>query len=357
MELLWPGFLILLGIIPLLIAFYILMLRRRRRYTVRFSSLTLVRTALPRYSRLRRHLPFAIFLMALASLIIALGRPVTIISIPTDQTTIIFALDVSGSMRSTDIQPSRLGAAEAAVVSFIQQQKATTQIGLVAFSNFGEIIQTPTTDQEALQAALESLTTGRRTAVGDGILTAIDAISQIDSNVPASVDSPTSSAEPAPVPHGDYAPDIIVLLSDGQSNAGIAPLDAAQEAADRGIRIYTIGYGTPNGSLPFGGGGQQQFQGGGGGGAFGGGGGGFGGGGGGFRVGIDDVVLKQIAALTDGSYHAAGSADELNSVFQNLPTYLITKHEISEVSFLFAAIGAVLAVIAITLSLLWHSLP
>ena len=349
MQLLWPGFLILLGLIPLLIAIYIWMLRRRRKFVVRFSSLVLVRAALPHHSWLRRHLPFALFLLALACLAIAVGRPVTITSVPTDQTTIIFTLDVSGSMRSVDILPSRLGAAEAAVMAFIQRQKASTQIGLVAFSNFGEIIQAPTTDQEALQAAIDSLTTGRRTAIGSGILTSIDAIAEVDKNVAPSVTDP-SQAEPAPVPQGDYAPEIIVLLTDGESNAGPLPADAAQQAADRGIRIYTIGYGTPNGSVQLGGG---QFQGGGGRGFNGGG----GGGGGGFRVGIDDVVLKQVAAMTGGTYHAAGSADELNNVFQNLPTYLITKHEVQEISVLFAAIGALLAAAAIVLSLLWHPTP
>jgi Ca-activated chloride channel family protein len=359
MQFLWPGFLILLGLIPLLIASYILILRRRRRFAVRFSSLVVVREAIPRHSRWRRHLPFALFLLALASLAVAMARPVTIISLPTNQTTIIFTLDVSGSMRSTDIKPSRLGAAEAAVLNFIQQQNATTNIGLVAFSNFGEIIQSPTADQEALQSAIASLTTGRRTAIGDGLLTAINAISQVDTSVPPSVSDPSSPDEPAPVAKGDYAPDIIVLLTDGQSNAGIDPMAAAQEAADRGIRVYTIGYGTPNGSVPLGGGGGGGFgggPGGGPGGGFGRGGGGFGGGGG-FRVGIDDVVLKQIAALTGGTYHPASSADELNSVFQNLPTYLIVKHAISEVSFLFVAIGAVLAALAVGLSLMWHSLP
>lgn len=343
MQLLWPGFLILLGLIPLLIAIYIWMLRRRRKFVVRFSSLVLVRAALPHHSWLRRHLPFALFLLALACLAIAVGRPVTISSEPTDQTTIIFTLDVSGSMRSVDIPPSRLGAAEAAVIAFIQRQKASTQIGLVAFANFGEIIQAPTTDQEALVAAIDSLTTGRRTAIGSGILTAIDAIAEVDKNVAPSVIDPSTQTEPTPVPQGYYAPEIIVLLTDGQSNAGPLPVDAAKQAVDRGIRIYTIGYGTPNGSVPLDGG---QFRGGGGSGNF--------GGGGGFRVGIDDVVLKQIATITGGTYHPAGSADELNNVFQNLPTYLIMKHHVQEISVLFVAIGALLAAAAILLSLFWH---
>ena len=354
MDLLWPRFLLLLGLIPLILAVYIWMLRRRRRFAVRYSSLALVREVLPRQSRWRRHLPFALFLLALASLIIALSRPVTIVSVPTDQTTIILTLDVSGSMRSRDIQPSRLAAAEAAALSFIQRQKSSTQIGIVAFSSFGEIIQAPTTDQEALQAAVESLTTGRRTAIGSGILRALDAIAEVDPNVAPSVSDTTSEVLPSPVPHGAYAPDIIVLLTDGVSNYGPLPLDAAQQAVDRGVRIYTIGYGTANGYIPFGGG-QSQ-----GGGFFGGGGQQFGGGqpsGGGFRTGIDEETLKQIASMTGGAYYSASSADELQNVFKNLPTYLISKHETSEISVAFAAIGALLAGLAIVLSLIWHPFP
>ena len=153
MDLLWPGFLILLGLIPLLIAAYIWMLRRRRRFAVRYSSLALVREALPHQSRWRRHVPFALFLLALSSLIVALSRPVTIISVPTGQVTVILTIDVSRSMCSTDIQPSRIEAAQAAALSFIQRQQATTQIGIVAFSGYAELIQPPTTDTEALQAA------------------------------------------------------------------------------------------------------------------------------------------------------------------------------------------------------------
>jgi Ca-activated chloride channel family protein len=343
MDLLWPWFLVLLGLIPLIVAVYIWMLRRRRRFAVRYSCLALVREVLPHQSRLRRHLPFALFLVALVSLVIALGRPVAIVSVPTDQTTIILAIDVSGSMRSIDIPPSRLGAAEAAALSFIQRQKSTTQIGIVAFSGFAELIQPSTTDQEALQAAVESLTTGRRTAIGSGILKSLDAIAEVDKNVAPSVSETSSGVKPTPVPHGAYAPDIVVLLTDEVSNTGSLPLDAAQQAVDRGVRIYTIGYGTANGSIPFGSGGQQ-----------------FGGGrqfGGGFRTGIDGSTLKQIAVMTGGTYYSATSASELQNVFKNLPTYLITKHEIMEISVAFTAIGALLAAIAIALSLIWHPLP
>ena len=348
MNVLWPGFLLLLGLVPLIVAVYILM-RRRRRVALRYSSLALVRAALPRYARLRQHLPFALFLLALCGLIIALGRPVRIVSIPSGHATIILAMDVSGSMRQTDIQPSRLEAAQAAALSFIHDQKATTQIGIVAFAGYAELIQPPTSDQEALQVAVESLTTARATAIGSGILKSLDAIAEIDHNVAPSVTNPSPGAQPAPVPKGAFAPDVIVLLTDGVSNAGPAPLTSAQQAVDRGVRVYTIGFGTANGSGQFGGGGffgrgnqqpggGQQF-------------------GGGFRRGIDETTLKQIAQMTGGTYYAATSAGELLKVFQNLPTHVITKHEVMEISVVFAAIGALLVALAIGLSLRWHPLP
>jgi Ca-activated chloride channel family protein len=354
MSLLWPGFLILLGLIPLLVAAYIWMLRRKRRSAVRYSSLALVREALPQRSRLRRHLPFALFLLALASLVLALGRPVTVVSVPSGQVTIILAMDVSRSMCSTDIKPSRLKAAEAAALSFIEQQRSTTQIGIVAFGGFAELIQPPTNDQEVLQDAIESLTTGRRTAIGSGILKSLDAIAEIDPSVAPSVTGLSSGAEPTPVPKGAYAPDIIVLLTDGVSNSGPLPLEAARQAADRGVRVYTIGFGTDeNDTIPSCG---PQFQNGD----------PFGGGrrfgnngqfGGRFRRGIDEETLMQVSDLTGGTYYSATSAGELQDVFQNLPTYLITKHETTEVSVAFTAFGALLAGLALVLSMMWHPLP
>jgi len=252
MDILWPGFLALLVIVPLLIAAYIWMLRRRRRFTVRYSSLALVRAAAPRFSRWRRHLPFALFLLALTSLVVAMARPVAIVSVPTGQTTVILALDVSRSMCATDIEPNRLEAAKAAALSFIQSQKSSMQISIVAFAGFAEVTQPATNDQEALEAAVESLTTGRRTAIGSGILKSLDAIAEIDKNVAPSVTDSSTGIPPTPVPSGAYAPDIIVLLTDGVSNAGPMPLEAAQQALDRGVRVYTIGFGTASGSeIPY----------------------------------------------------------------------------------------------------------
>jgi Ca-activated chloride channel family protein len=360
MTWLWPYFLYLLVLIPLLVAAYIWILRRRRRYAVRYSSLALVRAALPRRSWLRQHLPFILFLFALAGLIVALARPVNIVTVPAGKATIILTLDVSRSMCSTDIQPTRIDAAENAALSFIGHQSSNIQIGLVAFSTFAEIIQPPTSDRTLLDAAVKSLLVGRRTAIGSGILAAIDAISQVDKNVAPSITESSPGTEPTPVLEGAYAPDIIVLLTDGVSNTGPLPLDAAQQAKDRGVRIYTIGFGTTNGAefAMCQSDSQYGFRGGGYG--FGGGGygfgGGFGGGVGGFRRGIDEATLKQVADMTGGKYYSASSAGELQNVFKGLPTYLILKHETTEISVFFTALGALLAALAVIFALLWHPL-
>jgi Ca-activated chloride channel family protein len=364
MNFLWSGLLGLLVLLPVMVAVYIWSLRRRRPSGVRYSSLALVRDAMPGSSRLRRHLPFALFVAALGALVVAMARPVVILAVPTNQTTIILTIDVSGSMCSSDIPPSRLEAAEAAAASFIDSQSATTRIGIVAFSGFAEVIQGPTNDRTALLGALQSLTTGRRTAIGDGLLASIDAIAEIDPTVAKSQTDSSSGTPPVAVPKGDYAPDIIVLLTDGASNTGTPPLDAAQQAADRGVRVYTIGFGTANGGS-FSPTCAPQFvgrePGGGGGGGFGGGAGGFGqgggGGGGGFPRGIDEATLKQIAAMTGGTYHPAETANQLDSVFQNLPTNLITKHEATEISFGFVGSGVLLAALAIMLGRAWRPLP
>jgi Ca-activated chloride channel homolog len=355
MDLLWPGFLALLALIPLFIFLYIRALRRRRRFTVRYSSLSLVREAMPKYSRLRRHLPFALFLIAIASLVVAAGRPVAAVSLPSDQKVIVLSMDVSFSMCSGDIAPNRLIAAEAAAIKFVEGQRANAQIGLVAFSGFAELVQPPTRDLEKLKKAISSLLTGRRTAIGSGILEAIDTIAEIDKTVAPAVTEYSSNVEPEPVLPGTFAPDIIVLLTDGASNAGPLPLEAAKQAANRGIRVYTIGFGTAFGGefVQCG----QQFRGReqGFGGGFGGGGGGQGRGG--FRRGIDEETLKEIAKMTGGEYYSAESANELVDVFNNLPTNLITRRETTEISVFFAAFGALLTAMAIVLSQLWHPLP
>jgi Ca-activated chloride channel family protein len=365
MTFLWVDLLALLLLIPIVVGLYLFSLRRRRPVGVRYSSLSLVKDAAPGSSRLRRHLPFVIFVAAIGSLVLALGRPVSVIAVPTNQTTIILTIDVSGSMCSNDIPPSRLEAAEAAAATFINNQASSVRIGLVAFSSYAELVQAPTNDKQSLLAALKSLATGRRTAIGEGILASIDAIAAVDSSVAKSQSDASGGIAPTPVVPGDYAPDITVLLTDGASNSGTDPLVAAQQAADRGVRVYTIGFGTANGGSmsPIC---APQFQGrepgaGGFGGGFGGGGGGAAGGGGGgggnFRRGIDEATLQKIADMTGAKYYPAENASQLQSVFQNLPTNLILKHETTEVSFVFVGLGGLLAALAFLLGKVWRPLP
>ncbi len=351
MSFLWPGFLYLFLLIPLAIGVYLLILRRRRRFAVRYSSLSLVREAAAKQSWLRKHLPFVLFLLALTSLVLALTRPVATVVIPSNEATVILAMDVSLSMCSTDIAPNRLEVAKESALSFVRDNSSGRQVGLVAFAGFAELIQPPTTDLRLLEHAIDSLVPARRTAIGSAILRSIDAIAEVDERVAPSELRQSTDIAPT-VSEGEYVPHIVVLLTDGASNAGPFPLNAAEQAVERGIRVYTIGFGTVNNSSPMNCGDGDLF-------GFGG---GFGSpfeqfGGGGFRREIDEETLKQIADLTGGEYYAATSASELLEVFRNLPTYVIATRETTEISVFFSAFAALLAILALALALRWHPLP
>jgi Ca-activated chloride channel homolog len=351
----WAGSLFLLVLIPLFVVFYVWLLRRRRKYTVRFSSLALVREAASHQSRWRRHLPFAVFLLALTSLVFAMARPTATVSVPSNKATVIMAIDVSRSMCSNDIKPNRLEAAKSAAKDFIHAKVKGRQIGIVAFAGFAELIQPSTDNTRLLDSAVDSLAPARRTAIGSAILRSIDAIAEVDQRVkPSDISEAASSAPPAPIPNTGnekFVPHIIILLTDGSSNAGPFPLTAAEQAVERGIRVYTIGFGTNSENSVMDCGAQFQES------PFDGGGFGFGfGQGGGFRREIDDVTLRQIADLTGGEYHAASSANELESVFQNLPTYVVTTRQTTEITAFFTAAAALLGILALVLAFMWHPL-
>jgi Ca-activated chloride channel family protein len=253
------------------------------------------------------------------------------------------------ALHAADVGPSvdtAVDVAKDGALSFIQDQRASTQIGIVAFAGFAELILAPTADQEVLEDAIESLTTGRRTAIGSAILRSLDAIAEVDEAVAPSVSAGSTALAPTPVAKGAYVADIIVLLTDGASNAGPDPVEAAQQAVDRGVRVYTIGFGTEQGGRMECG--DWISDGNFGGGFF---------GGGGFRRGIDEPTLMSVAEDTGGKYYSAESAGELQQVFQSLPTNLITKHETSEIGAIFVAIGALLTAAAVFLSHRWQPLP
>jgi Ca-activated chloride channel family protein len=366
MTFLWPWFLLSLLLIPLVVAVYVWILRRRRRFAIRYSSLSLIREALPRRSRLRRHLPFALFLLGMASLIVAVARPAAEVEVPLSRTSIILALDVSRSMCATDVPPNRLTVAQDAAAAFIEEQADGTRIGIVAFADFAELIVPPTNDRETLLEAIENLTTAIGTAIGSATLKSIDAISEINTAVaPSGVNLAGEDGVPG-VGEDGFVPDIIVLLTDGANSRGPLPLDAARQAADRQVRVYTIGFGTTEipemvctrqqlGSDIFGfgsgfGGGRGFGRG------FGG---GFGGGGGGFRrfLVIDEATLQGVADITGGSYYRAEDAAQLLEVFQNLPTEITLQKEALEISVVFVLLGALFVSMAIALSMLWNRFP
>lgn len=354
MDWLWPDLLLWLGLIPLTVAIYIWILRRQH-FSVRYSSLSLIKEARPQPSWLRRHLPFILFVSALTSLVIALGRPVIPVEVLSGRTTIILTLDISGSMCMRDISPNRLEAAKAAARSFVQHPVIGTQVGIVAFAGFAELAQPPTTDLNLLENAIENLTTATRTAIGSAILRSLDAITEVDKRVAPSAEIgtlPSSSLEPPSQPlssRGRHVPHIIVLLTDGANNAGPPPLRAAQQAAERGVRIYPIGFGTTRNAVMdcwnlfdedlLGGPGLELQL-----------------GGASFGSEPDEVTLKQIAEITGGKFYSATSAAELQMVFQNLHNFIAVTNKTIELSVCFAAAGAMMAITAWILSLLWHPL-
>jgi Ca-activated chloride channel family protein len=293
-------------------------------------------------------------LAASAALLMGFSRPYVVTSLPASQATIVLTIDVSGSMCSSDISPSRLQAAEEAAAQFIRGQGPGTQIGIVAFSGFAQVVQPPTNNRRILLEALQSLVTGRRTAIGSGLLAAIDAIAQTDPGVAPATGAGRPGVEPGPRVAGDYAADIIVLLTDGANNAGIEPLEAASQAAHRGLRVYTIGFGTSN-PQPLEGqcaqhiiGPEPNL-------------GGFGFSGpprgSGFNRGIDEDTLRAVASATGGEYYPAESSGELERVLAALPTALITRHEVQDVAFAFLGIGGILAAAALLLGRAWRPLP
>ena len=355
MSLQWPWLLLLLLIIPLSIAAYVWMLRRKRKYAIQYSSLSLIRAALPKHSRWRQHLPFALLLLGLASLITATARPTAEVEVPLSRTTIILAIDVSRSMCATDVVPNRLTVAQEAALAFVDEQADGTQIGIVAFAGLAELIVPPTHDKDVLRDAISNFTTSLGTAIGSATLKSIDAISEINPAVARSgvnLDTEDGSLD---IEEQIYQPDIIVLLTDGANSQGPLPVDAAQQAADRQVRVYTIGFGTSDpiemvctqqqlGSDAFGNGFGSSF------------GSGFGGGFGGFRryLVIDEPTLQSVADITGGAYYRAESAEQLFEVFQELPTQIILQKESIEISVLFLALGALFVLAAVALSLKWN---
>jgi Ca-activated chloride channel family protein len=362
MQFIWPSLLWSLLLVPAILAAYVAIQRRRRRYALRYSSLLILKQTMTPGHRLRRHIPPALFLLGLAAMLFALARPQTSVIVPLDARTIILAIDVSGSMRTRDIEPSRIDAAKAAAVSFVKEQKPGTRIGVVAFSGTASIVHPPSTDHDASRAAIERLYPERSTAIGSGIIQSLNAIyGNIYTDTFGGAIAPSSpAAVVTPVPKGVHAPSTIILLTDGANVQGPSPVEAAQKAAELGVRVFTIGVGNPNASGRSSGGGNIPPAGGNGpyGNAP------YGGGGGGSgttgprpygRFEVDETTLKNIAETTDGEYFLATDANALTEIYQKLNTEIVFTTQKTEVTSYFTALGAVLLFGASALSILWFS--
>jgi len=352
MTFLWPHLLWLLLILPMLVLAYWLMLRRRKKVAVQYAGLATVREAM-RGSQFRRHVPPLLFLLAIALMLLAAARPAAVLTLPSEHKTMILAVDVSGSMRATDVAPSRFAAALTAVRTFVEQQPRNTRVGIVSFAGAASLVQPPTSNRDDLLDALSRMQLQRGTAVGSGILVSLKAIFpdvkfNLNTSDPRDVEprggygaralgsesDKTGKAQEAeefkPVPPGSYGSAAIILLTDGQTTTGPDPVEASRMAAERGVRVFTIGIGTAAGEVLTGDGWAMHVR-------------------------LDEAPLKEIASLTKGQYFYAGTANDLAKVYKTLSSRLTLEKRESEVSALFAAAAAALALLSALLSMLWFN--
>jgi Ca-activated chloride channel family protein len=316
-------------LIPAFVVVYLRMQQRRQRLLALYGSQGLNRAAGGRGSNLRRHLPAVLFLISLVFLIVGLARPQTLVSLPRVEGTVILAFDVSGSMAADDLKPTRMEAAKTAARAFIDRQPDTVQIGVVSFSEGGFSVQAPTDDQGKILAAINRLGVQKGTSLASGIQASLNTIA-VALNPPLSLSTKnlTPGPTPTPVPKGTTTSAVIVLLTDGENNEAPDPLAAAQTAADRGIRIYTVGIGSAAGATLHLNGFTVQSR-------------------------LDEATLQQIAQITNGAYYNAENEAELTSIYNNLNPQLVVKPQKTEVTALFAGAGILVLMLGGTLSLLW----
>lgn len=343
---LWPSFLWLLLALPLLVGLYVWMLRRKKKLALNYASLALVREALGKGPGWRRHVPPALFLLALAAMLVAAARPLATIALPSTQETIILAMDVSGSMRATDVKPNRLVASQNAAKAFLEELPRHVKVGIVAFAGSAQVVQAPTLSREDLVAAIDKFQLQRATAIGSAIVVSlaelfpdhgIDLAAMTYGNMRQrgiSLDQANQARkdkkEFTPVAPGSYNSAAIILLTDGQRTTGVDTMEATKMAADRGVRIYTVGVGTVDGETI----GFEGWS---------------------MRVRLDEETLKQVATRTAGEYFYAGTAENLKKVYETLSSRLTVEKKETEVSALLALVAAALATAAAALSVFWFN--
>lgn len=341
MEFLWPSNLALLAVPAALLVVYLIAQRRRRRYALRYSSVQMIRQAIGRGPGIRRHIPAALFLLGFVVLVVALARPSSLVKVPGLEGTVILAIDVSGSMLADDVKPNRMEGAKQAAKVFIERQrqaKNNVRVGIVSFSDNAQIVMGPSLDRTALIEAVDRLRPQKSTAIGRAIIVSLDAIFEGTDKGPTDPDADgissapgrTPRPEPTRPPPGQYNAASIVLLTDGENNQSPPPLSVIDEAVNRGIRVYTVGVGTPEGAIVTNEGRQARSE-------------------------LDEATLKKIAEMSDAKYYNAQTESDLNQIYDHLATELVLRDERVEVTVLFAAAAAALLLLAGCFSLLWFS--
>jgi Ca-activated chloride channel homolog len=338
----WPQLLWLLAVVPLLVAAYFFLLRRKRKTAVKYASLSMVKEALGAGPGIRRHIPPVLLLLALTTTILALARPAAVITLPSQRDTVILAMDVSGSMRAADVDPDRITASQQAARAFVAQQPRTTRLGVVAFAGTAMVVQAPTLNRDEVLAAIDRFQLQRGTNIGGAILVALQTIfpdaeiytepreffRQPRRGIPLGEPRPTEETTFTPVEPGSYTNAVVVLLTDGQATTGPDPIEAARIAADRGVRVFTVGFGSRAGET-------LAFE------------------GWSMRVQLDEETLRQVAEITRGRYFHAGSASDLNDVYRALTSQFILETELTEITAFFAGAAGLLMLASGVLSLLW----
>jgi Ca-activated chloride channel homolog len=330
----WPGLLWALLLVPVALAAYLLAQRRRSRYTVRFTNLDLLANVVSAKPGWRRHVPPALYLLALTALLISLARPQALTLVPKEQATIILVMDVSGSMNATDVEPTRLVSSQRAAASFVEQLPEKFRVGIVSFASTAQTLTRPTTDRPAVYGAIESLHAEGATAMGDGIERALDV------KRPPAPPSTGSTARPAPSPDtrqgaGEDAPLVVLLLSDGANTQGRAqPMEAAADAKGLGVPVFTIALGTDQGmvDVPDETGNLRRIP-----------------------VPPDKLTLQRIAETTGARFFAAPSSRDLKAVYRELGSKIGFVKERQEVTVVFAATGLLFLVAGAAMSLVWFS--
>ncbi|MEY4883661.1 MAG: hypothetical protein RIS34_1515 [Pseudomonadota bacterium] len=340
----WPNLLWLLLAVPVLVVVYVWLLRRKKKIVLRYANLSIVKEAMGATQSIRRHVPPVLFLLAVVAMLLAASRPFAVMTLPSQQETIILAMDVSGSMRATDVKPNRLVASQNAAKAFLATLPRKVRVGIVAFAGTAQVVQPPTLSREDLVVAIDKFQMQRATAIGSAIVVSlaelfpdagIDLAAMTYGNgrprgIAIDQAPKKEKKDFVPVAPGSYGSAAIILLTDGQRTTGVDTMEAAKMAADRGVRVYTVGVGTVDGETI----GFEGWS---------------------MRVRLDEATLKAVATTTQAEYFYAGTAENLQKVYEKLSSRLTVEKKETEISGLLALLAAVLAITSASLSLLWFN--